>query len=65
VPLPRSDGLSPRRQFPVALVIAVTRTSEELKVFVVKYTVVVSYLSETPEHRRLKRHLPTDLITRF
>jgi hypothetical protein len=23
------------------------------------------HLREPPEHRRLKRHLPTDLITRF
>jgi hypothetical protein len=46
---------------------------EEIRRFSIQYSYrlqthpnsLVVHLTEPPEHRRLKRHLPTDLITRF
>jgi hypothetical protein len=46
---------------------------EEIRRFSIHYSArlqthpnsLTVHLTETPEHRRLKRHLPTDLITRF
>jgi hypothetical protein len=53
--------------------IQIPSVKEEIRRFSIQYSSrlqthpnsLAVHLTEPPEHRRLKRHLPTDLITRF
>jgi hypothetical protein len=53
--------------------VQISSVKEEIRRFSIQYSsrlqthpnILAVHLTEPPEHRRLKRHLPTDLITRF